>query len=374
MAKKDKSAEAPANATAPVSLDKMKIVSGKLEELSYKTLNELKTGIKNIRTGPLPDIPELMASIEQRGMMYPLIVQPTDGGYNITDGFRRLQALVKLHEKHGDGWFEKGGAVDFNAIPVSVFEGGNELWTKLTQVTANLQRVDTEPEDLFAMVKELLNPPYNLDIPEIGNEIGKNSNFVINLLKYGEKVDTETKKLVKDGKMTFAQAVAAVDLPEEFREKIKEAAKTTSNKTEAKKKVKAALDAATGAEESSAEKAAKKGNKEIEDRLTVCRGILTDEKYFKFCKKEDVANLKAYMNAFEWALGQRNSLPIPKEAEDAFLADYAKKQEQQKAQTEADKLKKQADAAAVKLEEMKKKAEEKAAAAQAAAKAAGAAA
>lgn len=373
MAKTDKKTETPANGNgAPVAagtFDKIEAKRAILDGMEYKTLTELKTGLKNIRTGPLPDIPELMASIERQGLLNPLQIQPAEGGgFNIIGGFRRFQALQKLHEKHGDKW----DVVDFSQIPVSVWIGGNDLFTKLQQVTDNLQRVDTAPEDLYLTIKDLLAPPYNLDIPEIGSHLGRTSNFVIDICKYGDKCDTETKKLVKDGRMTFAQAVQMLELAPEFQEKLKETAKATSNKTESKKKVKAAIDAATGKEEASPEKAGKKGGKEIEDRLMVVRGILADEKYHKHLKKEDVTNFKAYMAAFEWVLGTKNTLPIPAEAEAAFMADYTKKQETEKAQAEAVKLTKQADAAAVKAAEATKKAQEKAAAAQAAAKAAGA--
>jgi len=344
--------------------DKQEIKRGTITDQEWANLNALKTNVANIRSGALPEIPSLMESIEQMGLQTPLSVKrgKTEGTYDLIDGFRRLQALIKLFEKYGkDETFRK--VVDFDNIPVSVSDGGNEAYLLLQQATANLQRIDTAPEDLGRLVQKLLAPPFNLDIPEVASKLGRKSDFIINVIKYTDGADDDTKKLVREGKMTFATAVDSLQLAPEEQAKIKALAKSTKNKTEAKAKVAKAVAAATGANEN-ATVASKKGQKEIDDRLMIVKGMLGDEETFKMLKKEEIQDLKGSIAALEWTLGQRNTLPLPAKAEEFYMVKYKAKLESEKAAAEsakfgdkATKAKEQAVAAVKKAEELAKAAE-----------------
>lgn len=352
-------------ATDPTT-DKQEIKRGQISEQEWASLETLKTNVANIRSGALPEIPSLMESIEQMGLQTPLSVKrgATAGTYDIIDGFRRFQALIKLHEKYGkDPNFT---AVDFANIPVAVSEGGNEAYLLLQQATANLQRVDTAPEDLGKLVQKLLAPPFNLDIPEVASKLGRKSDFIINVIKYTDGADDETKKLVRDGKMTFTSAVDSLQLAPEEQQKIKALAKSTKNKTEAKQKVAKAVAAATGTNEN-ASVASKKGQKEIEDRLMVVKGMLGDEETFKMLKKDEVEQVKGSIAALEWSLGQRNTLPLPAKAEEHFMVKYKAKLEADKAQAESAKFAEKAQKAQEQAQAQVKKAQELAKAAELAA-------
>lgn len=351
MATKKENAAPAADATT-----KQEIKRGQLADQAWASLASLKTTISNIRSGALPDIPSLMQSIEEMGLQTPLSVRRGSDGttYELIDGFRRFQALVKLHEKHGDDW----SVVDFANIPVVVTEGGNEAYLLLQQATANLQRVDTAPEDLGKLIQKLLAPPFNLDIPEVASKLGRKSDFVINVIKYTDGADDETKKLVRDGKMTFASAVDSLQLAPEEQEKIKNLAKATKNKTEAKAKVAKAVAAATGTNAENASVASKKGQKEIEDRLMIVKGMLGDEETFKMLKKEEVTELKGAIAAFEWSLGQRNTLPLPAKAEEYYMVKYKAKIDAEAAAKETAKFAEKAEKAKAAAEAQVRKAEE----------------
>jgi len=338
---------------------------GEVSEMTYLPLSELQTKISNIRTGDLPNIDELCQSISNVGLLQPISVRRgEDGAFDIVDGFRRFAALEQLHNEKGDEW----DVVDFSQLPVVVSEGGNDSFVLLQQATSNLQRVDTAPEDLGSLCVKLMKEPYNMEVPQIASHLGKKSDFVLDLIKYVNTADKETKKLVRDGKMSFRQGVDSLELSEEQRESMKKLAKATKSKAEAKSKVKKAMDAAKGKDTPAT---GKKGAKEQEDRLMVCQGILKDKEIFSTLTEKEVEAVKGSISALEWALGKRNTLSvIPKKAEKAFLKKYEEAAKKEEAAAQAEKLKAKAEKAKAKAEEQAKKAAEAAEAAEAAANAA----
>jgi len=334
---------------------------GTLQELGYSPIEGLKSG-SNIRSGALPNIPELMSSIEATGLGQALTVREgkNPGEFEIVDGYRRFQALSKLHEKYGDDW----DVVDFANIPIAIQTGGDESFTLIQQATANLQRVDTAPEDLASAVERLLGPEFNMEVPQVASYLGKKSQFILDLIKFSQAAGDDLKKLVREGKYTFSQAVDSLDLSEEQQADIKKLAKATKNKTESKKKVKKAIDAAGGKAEGL--KSSKKGAKEQSDKLMVCRGILGDKEIFSTLDPKEVDLIKGTIATLEWALGQRNTLNLPVKAEKAYLSRYEELAKKEAAAQEAEKLKAKAAKAKEKAEETSRKAAEAAAAAEAA--------
>ena len=352
------------------STAQVEMVRGEAGGMIYCTMEELQTKIGNIRSGALPNISELCQSIEEMGLLQPLSVRASEDGtsYDVVDGHRRFQSLEKLYEKHGSDW----EVVDFSNIPVTVGTGGNEAFILLQQATSNLQRVDTAPEDLGEMCQKLMAPPYNMEVPQLASHLGKKSDFILDLIKYIESADDETKQLVRDGKMSFRQGVDSLELSDEQREAVKKLGKATKSKTEAKSKVKKALDAAKGKEVKSG---SKQGGKALEDRLMVCQGVLGDKSIFSTLDPKEVEQLKGAIGAIEWALGQRNSFPaVPKKAEKAFMVKYEAAAEKATNAAEAEKLQAKAAKAKAKAEKAAEKAAEVAAAAEEAAAAAQAAA
>jgi len=95
----------------------------------------------NVRTGELPDIPELMESIAKNGLSTPVTMEKSpDGNYILRSGFRRFEAL------RGLGYTE---------IPALVRAYGDNNDTVINGLVENLARVDLTTHDLAKTLSEL---------------------------------------------------------------------------------------------------------------------------------------------------------------------------------------------------------------------------
>lgn len=110
---------------------------------------------------------ELAASIEEKGILQPLIVRTLGGGkYEIIAGERRLRAAQSLH-------LEK--------IPVIVKEVDDQETLELALIE-NLQREDLNPVEEALAYKELLSK-YQYTQDELAKRIGKDRSSIANTLR-----------------------------------------------------------------------------------------------------------------------------------------------------------------------------------------------
>ncbi|MBP0958722.1 MAG: ParB/RepB/Spo0J family partition protein [Oscillospiraceae bacterium] len=152
-------------------------------------------------------IRELAESIEEHGLIQPILVRPLDNGmYQIVAGERRWRALRML------GWQDK-------EIPVVIKELDDEETAKIALVE-NVLREDLNPVDEAKAYCELIEK-YDMTQESVAKLVGKARSSVTNsmrILKLPENVVT----MVRDGDLSAGAAKALLPLTDE--EKISELA------------------------------------------------------------------------------------------------------------------------------------------------------
>ena len=156
-------------------------------------------------------IRELAESIEEHGLIQPILVRPLDNGmYQIVAGERRWRALRML------GWQDK-------EIPVVIKELDDEETAKIALVE-NVLREDLNPIDEAKAYNELIEK-YDMTQESVAKLVGKARSSVTNslrILKLPENVVT----MVRDGDLSAGAAKALLPLTDE--EKITELAVKSS--------------------------------------------------------------------------------------------------------------------------------------------------
>ncbi len=156
-------------------------------------------------------IRELAESIEEHGLIQPILVRPLDNGmYQIVAGERRWRALRML------GWQDK-------EIPVIIKELDDEETAKIALVE-NVLREDLNPIDEAKAYNELIEK-YDMTQESVAKLVGKARSSVTNslrILKLPENVVT----MVRDGDLSAGAAKALLPLTDE--EKITELAVKSS--------------------------------------------------------------------------------------------------------------------------------------------------
>ena len=166
---------------------------------------QLQINIDQIAPNPLQPrrsfdetkIDELAASIREKGVIQPLLVRRSGGGYQLIAGERRFRAAVKagLHE-----------------LPVVVRDVSDHEALQLALVE-NLQREDLNPIE-EANAYQRLQEEFGLRQEEIADKVGKSRPAVANsvrLLLLPEEIQRE----VSQGKLPVGQARALLALERE---------------------------------------------------------------------------------------------------------------------------------------------------------------
>ena len=157
---------------------------------------------RNVRDVDPKDLEELRHSIEQQGVLEPVLVsmgkpgKPGDLVYTLVAGFRRVAAakLAKL-----------------KSVPARVFELAPEEITEI-QLTENLQREDLSELEEARAYKDYVDAGHSQ--ADLAKKIGKSQPYVANrirLLGFPEPVQ----KLVDSGKLTASHAEVLLKLPAE---------------------------------------------------------------------------------------------------------------------------------------------------------------
>ncbi len=139
----------------------------------------------------------LSSSIEEHGVVSPIIVVPTaNGTYKIVAGERRWRAskLVGLHE-----------------IPCIIKDFKDQEVMEIALVE-NLQREDLNPIEEAEGYRQLMNA-FSLTQEEISKRVGKSRSAVANALRLNNLCDT-VKEMVQKDKLTQGHARALLTLDE----------------------------------------------------------------------------------------------------------------------------------------------------------------
>ncbi len=138
---------------------------------------------------------ELAKSIEQNGIIQPILVRPmSDGSYQLIAGERRWRAarMVGLHE-----------------VPVTIREMSDEE-ASVFSLIENLQREDLSPVEEAEGLKSLIET-YGFTQEEAADRVGKSRTAVTNTLRL-LKLPSPVLELLGDGKISAGHARALLGL------------------------------------------------------------------------------------------------------------------------------------------------------------------
>lgn len=141
---------------------------------------------------------ELAKSIEQNGIIQPILVRPmSDGSYQLIAGERRYRAarMAGLHE-----------------VPVTIREMTDQE-ASVFALIENLQREDLNPVEEAEGLKSLIES-YGFTQEEAADKVGKSRTAVTNTLRL-LKLPSPVLSLLGDGKITSGHARALLGLDEE---------------------------------------------------------------------------------------------------------------------------------------------------------------
>lgn len=141
---------------------------------------------------------ELAKSIEQNGIIQPILVRPmSDGSYQLIAGERRWRAarMAGLHE-----------------VPVTIREMTDEE-ASVFALIENLQREDLNPVEEAEGLKSLIES-YGFTQEEAADRVGKSRTAVTNTLRL-LKLPSPVLQLLGDGKLSAGHARALLGLDDE---------------------------------------------------------------------------------------------------------------------------------------------------------------
>lgn len=141
---------------------------------------------------------ELARSIESSGLMQPIIVRAVEGGYEIIDGHRRVEA----HRRLGRGQIR------------AIVKDCTEREAQVMSVVGNLQRQNLSPIELAVSYRNLLATGVFKDKRELSQAIGKDETYVgdlLNTLNMDSRIidDLRTERGIRD--LRLLRAIRRVD-------------------------------------------------------------------------------------------------------------------------------------------------------------------
>lgn len=139
---------------------------------------------------------ELAASIREKGILQPLVVVPTDGGYELIAGERRLRAAVRA---------------GLEKVPVVLHEAATESEMLELALVENLQREDLGPIERARAYERLLET-HGLSQEDVARKVGKSRAAVANTLRL-LALPSPVLDAIEQGLVTEGHARALLALP-----------------------------------------------------------------------------------------------------------------------------------------------------------------
>ena len=164
----------------------------KFEELP---VSALRPNSRQPRTSfPEAGIRELAASIQEVGILQPLVVRPTPGGFELIAGERRLRAAKEA---------------GLERVPVLIRQAGEDESMQLALVE-NLQRENLSPLETAAAYQALMDG-FGLTRERLARRLGKSRTAVTNTLRLVH-LPERIQALLNDGKLSEGHARALLGL------------------------------------------------------------------------------------------------------------------------------------------------------------------
>lgn len=140
---------------------------------------------------------ELAASIEEHGLVQPVVVRPHGNGYELVSGERRWRAYQALGREF---------------IPAVVREMSDEE-AAMAVLIENLQREDLNPLEEALAYRQLMDE-FGLTQEEVARRVGKSRAAVANTLRL-LGLPAEVQKLIEEGKIAAGHARALAGIEDE---------------------------------------------------------------------------------------------------------------------------------------------------------------
>lgn len=150
-------------------------------------------------TFPEAGIRELAASIREVGILQPLVVRSTDGGFELIVGERRLRAAKEA---------------GLDRVPVLIRQAADNESMELALVE-NLQREDLNPLETAAAYQALMES-FGITKEALANRLGKSRAAVTNTLRLAHLPD-RIRGMLLEGSLTEGHARALLGLQNEER-------------------------------------------------------------------------------------------------------------------------------------------------------------
>jgi ParB family transcriptional regulator, chromosome partitioning protein len=167
----------------------------KFEELP---VSAIRPNSRQPRTSfPEAGIRELAASIQEVGILQPLVVRPTPGGFELIAGERRLRAAKEA---------------GMERVPVLIRQAGEDESIELALVE-NLQRENLGPLETAAAYQALMDG-FGLTRERLARRLGKSRAAVTNTLRLVH-LPEKIQDLLGDGKLSEGHARALLGLETE---------------------------------------------------------------------------------------------------------------------------------------------------------------
>ena len=167
----------------------------KFEELP---VSAIRPNSRQPRTSfPEAGIRELAASIKEVGILQPLVVRPTPGGFELIAGERRLRAAREA---------------GLERVPVLIRQAGEDESMELALVE-NLQRENLSPLETAAAYQTLMDG-FGLTKDQLARRLGKSRAAVTNTLRL-VRLPEEIQTLLAEGKLSEGHARALLGLETE---------------------------------------------------------------------------------------------------------------------------------------------------------------
>ena len=195
------------------------------EHLKEVDLVDISTGKTNPRSVfNEQSIQELSESIKENGLLQPLLVRPTDKGYELVCGERRLRAC-KL--------------IPLKSVPVQI-KDLNDQEVLEAQIIENLEREDVHPlreADTF----KLMIDKGQYAIEDIAVKMAKSETFVLQRLSLNN-LNAEWKKLFLKGDINLAKALIIARLDKKYQKEVAQNASDWSGGIKSAKQLQSFID------------------------------------------------------------------------------------------------------------------------------------
>jgi len=172
-----------------------------IKDGTSQTASETRTGTPKIRIDQIKKnswqprrrfeqepLDELTQSIMENGILQPLLVRPSDGGYELIAGERRLRAAKQAGLKE---------------VPATLIEASDSHSLELALVE-NLQRENLDPIE-EAESYQLLSNKFNMTQEEIAKRVGKARASITNSLRILSLPD-EIRNMISQGLLSAGHA------------------------------------------------------------------------------------------------------------------------------------------------------------------------